>query len=77
MKYWGKRAFCASVGIPIVFMLHAMGAPHVERSFLVYEIYRKGVLRLSGHFPQKWFENEFMRFQVLMGRESYDILELT
>ena len=58
-------------------MLHAMGAPHVERAFLVYEIYRKGVRRLSGHSLQKRFENEFMQFQVLMGRESYDILELT
>ena len=37
----------------------------------------KGVLCISGHFLQKRFENKFMQFQVLMGRESYDILELT
>ena len=53
------------------------GDPRIERPFLNMKYWGKGVLCISGHSPQKRFENEFMQFQVLMGRESYDMLELT
>lgn len=58
--------------------LHAMGDPRIERPFPQYEILGERAFCASvGISSKKRFENEFMQFQVLMGRESYDILEST
>lgn len=69
MKYWGKGRSVHQWAFPPA---HTWNAP------FLYMKYTERAFHVSVGIPlKKRFENEFMQFQVLTGRESYDILELT
>lgn len=61
-----------------LFLCSMQWGPHTWNAPFLYMKYTERAFDVSvGIPPKKRFENEFMQFQVLTGRESYNILELT